>query len=91
MGTLNSRLYCFFVKKCKTEGVTTILKVPAGSSSGTRLRIKGHGVKLPKVRQGDLYAELQIVLPASMSQDDLTQLEKLAERYPLDPRANLTW
>ena len=31
MRTLNSRLYCFFVKKCKTEGVTTILKVTAGS------------------------------------------------------------
>jgi DnaJ-class molecular chaperone len=70
---------------------TISLKVPAGSSSGTRLRIKGHGVKLPKARQGDLYAELQIVLPASMSQDDLAQLEQLAERYPLDPRANLTW
>ena len=31
MGTLNSRLYCFFVKKLKIEGVTTILKVTAGS------------------------------------------------------------
>ena len=31
MGTLNSRLYCFFVKKSKTEGVTTTLKATAGS------------------------------------------------------------
>ena len=35
MGTLNSRLYCFFVKKWKIEGVTTILKVSAGSQFET--------------------------------------------------------
>ena len=31
MGTLNSRLYCFFVKKWKIEGVATILEVTTGS------------------------------------------------------------
>ena len=31
MGTLNSRLYCFFVKKWKIEGVIAILKVTAWS------------------------------------------------------------
>ena len=35
MGTLNSRLYYFFVKKWKIEGVTTILKVSAGSQFET--------------------------------------------------------
>ena len=35
VGTLNSGLYCFFVKKWKIEGVTTILKVTAGSQFET--------------------------------------------------------
>ena len=37
------------------------LTVPPGSSSGTRLRAKGQGVKATSGETGDLYAELKIV------------------------------
>src|SRR5207253_7134072 len=42
---------------------TISLKVPAGTSSGTRLRAKGQRIKATDRRTGDLYAELSIVPP----------------------------
>jgi len=42
---------------------TITLSVPPGSSSGSKLRVKGQGVKTASGESGDLFAELQIVLP----------------------------
>jgi len=39
------------------------LKIPAGSSSGRRLRLRGQGLPEGKGRRGDLYAVLQIRVP----------------------------
>ena len=67
---------------------TISLKVPPNSSSGKKLRIKGHGVAEKDGTVGDLYAELQIVLPV-----DQAELEKLkqAQVGPADPRSDLQW
>lgn len=67
------------------------LKVPAGSSGGTRLRVKGHGIPVKSGQAGDLFAILQIVLPTTLSQEDHALIEQLNERHPLDPRADLKW
>jgi curved DNA-binding protein len=62
------------------------LTIPSGSQSGQRLRVKGKG--LPgKLGQGDLYAVLKIVMPASSSRSVKEQWQKLAELVPFDPRA----
>ena len=37
--------------------------VPAGSSSGRRVRLRNHGFPNPKGPPGDLYAEVKIVVP----------------------------
>ncbi|GAC1341816.1 MAG: molecular chaperone DnaJ [Myxococcales bacterium] len=69
------------------------LKIPAGSQSGRRLRLRGRG--LPGLRagptgapRGDLYVVLQIVLPEASEQarETVAALEKL---YAADVRKDL--
>ena len=70
---------------------TVSLTVPAGSSSGTKLRVKGHGVTAGQGPAGDLLAELQVVLPEDLGEADRQLIRELNRRYPLDPRAQLKW
>lgn len=67
------------------------LRVPAGSSGGTKLRLKGHGVAPKNGPPGDLLAEIQIVLPKQLAQADRQAIREFAQRYPQDPRASLRW
>jgi DnaJ-class molecular chaperone len=67
------------------------LSVPPGSSCGTKLRIKGHGVAAKNVPPGDLFAEVQIVLPRQISDADRELVRQLDQRYPVNPRQNLRW
>ena len=72
---------------------TITLTIPPGTSSGKRLRVRGHGVKRGK-NQGDLLADMQIVLPESIDRvDDRTRqvLTELSDRYLQDPRRQLVW
>lgn len=70
---------------------TVTLTVPAGSSSGRKLRLKGLGVDDGKGTPGDLMAEIQIMLPRDLSADDLEQIRKIDERHPQQPRTDLRW
>ena len=71
-----------------SEGLVT-LKIPAGSSSGTRLRMKGKGIINPKTKvSGDQYVVVKIVSPPVQGRvKDL--LEQLASEAPQNPRATL--
>ncbi len=71
------------------KGVIT-LTVPPGTSSGKRLRVKGHGVQL-KESPGDLYAEIQIVLPTQIDAESAELIRQFDKRQPLKPRADLRW
>lgn len=70
---------------------TITLTVPPGTSSGKRLRVKGHGVDPNGESPGDLYAELQIELPAEMSEEDRATLAEVSSRYRQTPRDDLQW
>jgi len=70
---------------------TVSLRVPPGSSSGTKLRVKGHGVTPKSGPPGDLLAELQIVLPKDLDEKDREAIRELAGRHHEDPRAGLKW
>jgi DnaJ-class molecular chaperone len=70
---------------------TISLRVPPNTSSGARLRIKGHGVRPPNDTPGDLFAEVLIVLPERLTEDERRQLAAFAERHPQNPRAELRW
>lgn len=70
---------------------TIAVKVPAGASSGKRLRIREHGVRREGKPSGDLYVELLIVLPSHLDDASLELVRKLAERNPQTPRGDLSW
>ena len=72
------------------HGVVTV-RIPAGTSSGTKLRVKGQGVKAKGRPPGNLFAEVQIMLPKELDRESLEAIQKIEERYPLDPRRDLRW
>ena len=70
---------------------TVVLTVPAGTSSGKTLRLKGMGVKT-KDRSGDLLATLQVGVPEEANEQDLEALRKLSDAWSnLESRAKLRW
>ncbi len=67
------------------------LSIPAGTSSGTKLRVKGHGVAPKSGTPGDLLAEIQIVLPKELSDEDREQIQQIDRHYTQAPRKTLWW
>jgi curved DNA-binding protein len=70
---------------------TVALSVPPGTSSGTKLRIKGYGITPPHGASGDLLAEIHIVLPKDLSKADRETLKEIDRRYAQLPRKDLHW
>lgn len=70
---------------------TVSLRVPAGTSSGKKLRVKGHGVVAKGRPAGDLFAELEIILPASLDAEALRAIDEIDARHPGEPRGELQW
>ncbi|MDP8968694.1 MAG: J domain-containing protein, partial [Actinomycetota bacterium] len=68
---------------------TAKVKVPAGSSSGRRLRLRGHGFPGPRGGHGDLYATVKIVIPKRLSARERELFEQLARASTFDPRREL--
>lgn len=73
--------------KVPTLGGKVDLKIPAGSQSGGKLRLKGRGLG-GKVA-GDQYVVLQIVAPKADSDAARQLYEQMAAEMPFDPRAHL--
>ncbi|MFF7966541.1 DnaJ C-terminal domain-containing protein [Streptomyces sp. NPDC007903] len=67
-------------------GGTAKVTVPAGSSSGRRLRLRGEGMPNPRGENGDLYAELRIVVPPTLTDRERELFEELAATSSFDPR-----
>jgi curved DNA-binding protein len=65
---------------------TARVKVPKGSSSGRRLRLRGQGLPGPRDEQGDLYAEIRIHVPRRLSSRERELFEQLAEVSTFNPR-----
>lgn len=71
------------------EGPVT-LTVPPGTSSGTKLRLKGKGVISPKTKlRGDQFATVKIVVPQQLTEEAKQHYENLARLDTHNPRANL--
>ncbi len=68
------------------EGIATV-KVPAGSSSGRRLRLAGQGMPGPKGVPGDLHALVKIVVPEKLKRDERKAYQRLADVSDFDPRS----
>ena len=60
--------------------------VPAGSSSGRRLRLRGQGMPNQNGSPGDLYATVMIHVPRQLSDSERELFEKLAMVSDFNPR-----
>ena len=64
------------------------VKVPPGSSSGRRLRLRGQGLPGSAGAQaGDLYAVVMIQVPKKLTKRERDLFEKLASASKFDPRS----
>jgi len=71
-----------------TPGGEVKIRVPPGSSSGRRLRLRGEGMPNPRGAPGDLYAELRIMVPAKPTGRERELIEQLAAESTFDPRTS---
>jgi molecular chaperone DnaJ len=73
------------------DGAPLTVKVPAGTSSGRRLRARGRGVPAAGGGHGDLIVTLEVTVPkpADLSPRARTALLEFAQAHPEDPRALL--
>ena len=69
-----------------TPGGEAKLKVPPGSSTGRRLRLRGQGMPNRRGKPGDLYAEVKIMVPAKPTERERKLFEQLAAESTFDPR-----
>lgn len=69
-----------------TPGGGTKVTVPAGSSTGRRLRLRGEGMPRPGGVPGDLYAEIRIVVPPRLTSRERELFAELSETSAFDPR-----
>lgn len=66
---------------------TIKVAVPAGSQSGSKLRIRGRGFSPVKGSRGDVLAEIKIVVPTSLSASEREIFEKLQAVSHFNPRS----
>jgi curved DNA-binding protein len=69
-----------------TPGGEAKVKIPAGTSSGRRLRLRGRGLPNPRGKPGDLFAETKIMVPPRPSKAERRLFEQLAAESDFDPR-----
>lgn len=74
--------------KVPTPSGIVELKIPAGSATGNKLRLKGRGI--PGRTPGDFYVVLQIALPPAGSETELSFYRNMATQFKsFNPRAKL--
>jgi molecular chaperone DnaJ len=60
------------------DGNKLAIKIPAGTASGKRLRVKGHGIKKDD-RTGDLIVEVQVDVPEKLTEEQEKAMREFAE------------
>ncbi len=70
----------------RTPGGEAKVKVPQGSSTGRRLRLRGEGMPSPRGPAGDLYAEIKVMVPPKPTARERELFEQLAAQSTFDPR-----
>jgi len=73
------------------DGRTTVT-LPPGKPGGTRLRLKGHGIrKKGGADRGDQYVVIQIVPPKNLTDEQRQRFEELRPYDSVDPRGKCGW
>jgi len=73
--------------KTPTPAGPVDLKIPAGTSSGRKLRLKGRGI--PGNPQGDIYVVPQITLPSADSDRARELYRKMEQELAFNPRSKM--
>ncbi len=73
--------------KIPTPSGRVRVKVAPGARSGQKLRLPGRGMPSPD-GPGDFYAQLKIVLPPELSDEEKALYQRLGEVSGFDPRAH---
>ncbi|HEB96769.1 MAG TPA: J domain-containing protein [Sedimenticola thiotaurini] len=73
--------------KAPTPGGVVDLKIPPGSASGRKLRLKGRGI--PGKPPGDIYVVLQIVVPPATTEKAKELYREMEKELAFNPRARL--
>ena|SRR5579862_8356203 len=68
------------------DGMRLGVKVPPGTSSHARLRLRGKGIK-----GGDQYIEIKIAVPAAKDERSRQLMEEWARLHPTTPRTGPPW
>ena len=71
-----------------TLGGPVRLKIPPGTNTGQKLRLAKRGLPKRREGEGDLFAIVQIVVPASPTEREKALFKELAEASKFDPRAS---
>jgi curved DNA-binding protein len=64
------------------------LKIPPGTRAGQQLRLAGRGLPKPREGAGDLYAVVQIAVPAEAGERERELYRQLAAASRFDPRSH---
>jgi curved DNA-binding protein len=70
----------------ETPGGEAKVRVRPGTSSGKKLRLRGRGLPNPRGTPGDVYAEVRIMVPPSLTDEERALFEQLAAVSTFDPR-----
>lgn len=68
-------------------GSTLELKIPAGTATGRKMRLKGKGI--PSKEAGDLYVVPSIVLPSAETDAQKEAYQNLEKAFDFNPRTHL--
>jgi len=71
--------------KLKMLDATVMLKIPAGSSSGRKVRMKGKGWPTGTDTRGDLYVEVRVVVPTELTDKERALWESLRDNSKFAP------
>jgi curved DNA-binding protein len=66
---------------------TARVRLPPGSSTGRRLRLRGEGLPGSRGERGDLYAHVKVEVPREPADEERELFERLREVSRFDPRA----
>ena len=73
----------------KTIDDETKVYIPKGIQSGEKIRIPGKGYKTSTGTRGDLVAEIKVMVPKQLTEEEKTMFEKLNEISNFNPRSNI--
>jgi molecular chaperone DnaJ len=78
------------VKVPTLDGAPVSVKIPAGTTTGRTLRVRGKGGPRRDGTRGDLLVTVEVAVPQNLSDAAKDALASYAEAQPDDPRAHLT-